>query len=93
MEDNQLIQNSGFEYTPLKGVNIKNAIVTVICTASIVGSVLMSYYGIMGKIDNNNYNQQTAQKITDLRLITLQDQITIINHRLDEMMTENEAKK
>ena len=75
----------GFEFTALKGANVKNLVVTVICTATIVWSIGLAYNGIISKISDVNNAQGNYQKINDLQISILKDEVVIINKRLDAL--------
>lgn len=64
----------GAEYTPIRGANIKNWIVTISCTAAIVWAVGLAYSGL-----------KSDQQLTDLRLKVLEAQMTIIQQQLREI--------
>jgi len=70
----QEITTQGIEHTQLKGLTIKNMIVTILCTASIVGTILGTFYGL-----RNDY------ALMDLRLKVAEAQITIINQQLSDL--------
>lgn len=64
----------GFEHTALRGITIKNMIVTIFCTATIVASVMTTYFQLRG-----------VQEIQELRLKMLEDHQKVIDHRIDEL--------
>lgn len=64
----------GFEHIALRGITIKNMIVTVVCTATLVITV-MNY---KGAIEREN-------ALIELRVHTIEDQIQIIQKEISEL--------
>jgi len=75
----------GFEHNQIKGITIKNMIVTVVCTASIVASVTTAYFGITNSISSIGYKQEEQNKIIDLRIRTLEDQQKLIREEIRDL--------
>lgn len=77
----------GFEHSELKGVTLKNMIVTIACTATIVATGVGAYSGIQKSIDNLGYRQDEQNKLIDLRIRTLEDQQKLMNIEIRELQT------
>lgn len=75
----------GAEHTQIKGFTIKNMVVTVICAMTICTTGLKAYQGIIDKMNDNNANQNTYNKITDLRLKAMEDRQAIIEIQLEAL--------
>lgn len=75
----------GIEYTEVKGVNIRNAVITIVCTGSIVCSVCMSYFGLKGDISDIRKDQTTSDRIVDVRIRALEVQISLLQSRVEDM--------
>jgi len=73
------------EHRELKGITIKNLLVTIISTASIVASVVTSYLQLKNDIHDIKINQETQYRIYDIRLKVLETNVTVLQHRVDEM--------
>ena len=85
---------TGFEQTQIKGFNVRNVIIIVCCTASIVFSIAVSYFGLKQDISQIKSNQETADKITDLRLKIVEAQVTLIQGQVSDLQREkNELPK
>ena len=69
---------TAIEHTELKGITIRNMIVTVISTASIVASVMTTYYGLKGDITEIKSSQETETRINNIRLKMLEGQVTVL---------------
>jgi hypothetical protein len=78
----------GFEHTALRGITIKNMIVTIVCTATIVISVMATYQGLRSDMNSQNLNQNNQNKIFELRIKIIEDEVSIINNRIDELKTD-----
>jgi hypothetical protein len=73
----------GYEHTALRGITIKNMIVTVFCTASIVVSVMSTYFSLRDDIKDSKADQATQNKIFELRLKIVEAQIIIIQNQVE----------
>lgn len=69
---------TAIEHTELKGITIRNMIVTVISTASIVASVMTTYYGLKNDILEIKNSQETETRINNIRLKMLEGQVTVL---------------
>ncbi len=69
---------TAIEHTELKGITIRNMIVTVISTASIVASVMTTYYGLKNDIQEIKSSQETETRINNIRLKMLEGQVTVL---------------
>ena len=83
----------GLEHSILKGYTIKNMMVTIISTASIVATVMGSYFNLKSTMSLDRADQNTHNQITELRLKVLEDKQIIIQHEIDEIKEEEEADK
>lgn len=75
----------GFEHSQLRGITIKNMIVTVVCTATIVASVMGTYFGITQKMSDISHTQEQNNQIMDLRIRTLEDQQKLIREQIRDL--------
>ena len=69
---------TAIEHTELKGITIRNMIVTVISTASIVASVMTTYYGLKNDIMEIKSTQETETSINNIRIKMLEGQVTLL---------------
>jgi len=70
--------NTKIEDAPLRGVSISTLRAIIIGTATTVGSILFSYYGIKSVIQKVMYESETADKIFDVRIKAVELQIETI---------------
>lgn len=75
----------GFEHSQLKGITIKNMIVTVVCTASLVITIMGAYNGLKESMTEQRLRQDTQNQLIDLRLKAVEDQQTIIRQQIKEI--------
>jgi len=78
----------GFEHNQLRGITIKNMIVTIVCTASIVVSVMTTYFNLKSGQDAIQYTQDKQNIVTDLRLRAIEAQIVVINKQIEELQKD-----
>jgi hypothetical protein len=69
---------TAIEHTELKGITIRNMIVTVISTASIVASVMTTYYGLKNDIMEIKSTQETETRVNNIRIKMLEGQVTLL---------------
>ena len=75
----------GFEHSQLKGITIKNMIVTVVCTASLVVTIMGAYSGLKESMTEQRLRQDTQNQLIDLRLKAVEDQQIIIRQQIKEI--------
>jgi len=73
------------EHRELKGITIKNLLVTIVSTASIVASVMTSYLQLKSDIHDIKISQETQNRIYDIRLKVLETQVSVLQHQVDEI--------
>lgn len=74
---------TAIEHQELKGITLKNLIVTVLSTASIVASVMTTYFGLKNDIRDIRASQETEAKINNIRIKVLEDQVTLLQKQVD----------
>ncbi|SHM51758.1 hypothetical protein [Mucilaginibacter sp. OK098] len=74
---------TAIENHQIKGITIKNVVVTIISTASIVASVVTTYFGLKADIQSIKSSQETEEKITNLRVTVLENQVTLLQKEMD----------
>lgn len=70
------------EHHQLKGITVKNVIVTIISTASIVASVMTTYFGLKSEIQAINADRITEARLTNLRLKILENEVTLLQKEI-----------
>jgi hypothetical protein len=73
------------EHKELKGITLKNLLVTIISTASIVASVMTTYFQLKGDIHDVRISQETQSRVYDIRLRVLETQVTVLQRQVDEI--------
>jgi len=73
------------EHKELKGITLKNLLVTIISTASIVASVMTTYSQLKGDIHDVRISQETQSRVYDIRLRVLETQVTVLQRQVDEI--------
>jgi hypothetical protein len=76
---------TAIEHRELKGITIRNLIVTIVSTASIVASVMTTYFQLKNDIRDIRLDQQTQHRIDDIRLKVLENQVAVLQRRVDDM--------
>jgi hypothetical protein len=73
---------TAIEHRELKGITVKNLVVTLMSTASIVASVMTTYFGLKNDIADIKAEQTTETRINNVRLKILEDQIAVLQKQL-----------
>jgi hypothetical protein len=76
---------TAIEHQELKGITLKNLIVTVISTASIVASVMTTYFNLKNDIISIKTSHETEAKINNIRLKVLEDNVALLQKAVDEI--------
>jgi hypothetical protein len=75
------------EHRELKGITVRNLIVTIVSTASIVASVMTTYFQLKQDVNNIRLNQETQNRVNDVRLKVLENQVAVLQRQVDEIKT------
>lgn len=67
-----------FEHREIRGITIRNMIVTIASTISIVISVMTGYFQLKGDIQDIRSSQETQMRVTELRLKVIENQVAIL---------------
>ena len=77
------------EHSELKGITIKNLLVTIFSTASIVASVMTTYIQLKDDIHDIKISQETQSRIYDIKLKVLETEVAVLQHRVDEISKDH----
>lgn len=83
---------TAIEHRELKGITIKNLIVTVASTASIVISVMTTYFQLKSDIHDVRTTQETQARINEIRLKVLEGNVAVLQQEVDELMIKKSPK-
>jgi len=76
---------TSIEHRQLKGITIKNIVVTIISTASIVTSVMASYFQLQSDISEVKVQQEAQTRINEVRLRVLEGQVTVLQREVEDI--------
>ena len=76
------------EHKELKGITIKNIAVTILSTASIVASVMTSYFNLKSDVSDLRLRQETTDRISEIRLKVLENRVNILQQEVQEIKEE-----
>lgn len=79
-----------FEHREIRGITIKNMMVTIASTISIVVSVMTGYFQLKGDIKDIRSLQETQSRINEIRLKVLEGQVNVLQQEVQEL---KEGKK
>ncbi|MBB5395641.1 hypothetical protein [Mucilaginibacter sp. AK015] len=76
---------TSIEHRQLKGITIKNIVVTILGTASIVTSVLTTFFQLKGEISEVKIQQEAQNRINEVRLKVLEEQVAVLQNKVEEI--------
>ncbi|SDE88834.1 hypothetical protein SAMN05216464_110196 [Mucilaginibacter pineti] len=76
---------TGIEHTQLRGITIKNMIVTIVSTAGIVISVMTSYFALKSDISEVKSNTETTTRVNEVRLKMLESQVALLQQEVNQL--------
>jgi hypothetical protein len=79
---------TAIEHKELKGITVKNLVVTIISTASIVVSVMTTYFQLKNDIHDVKTTQDTESRINEIRLKLLEGDVAVLQREVDEIKNE-----
>lgn len=79
---------TAIEHKELKGITIRNLVVTIVSTASIVASVMATYFQLKDSIHDLEINQKTQNRVNEIRLKVLENQVAVLQHEVDELKAQ-----
>jgi cell division protein FtsL len=74
-----------FEHRELKGITIKNIVVTILSTASIVVSVMTTYFELKGDIRDLKTRQDAQTRVNEIRLKVLEGQVALLQREVEDI--------
>jgi hypothetical protein len=83
---------TAIEHRELKGITIRNIIVTLFGTASIVASVTTSYFRLKSDINEMRTMQDSQSRINELRLKVLEGNVAILQQEVQKINDKNQLK-
>jgi hypothetical protein len=76
---------TAIEHKELKGITIKNIIVTIISTASIVVSVMTTYFNLKSDMSELQEHQETTERVNEIRLKVLESQVSLLQQEVQQI--------
>src|ERR1700761_5523513 len=77
------------EHKELRGITIRNLMVTVMSTASIVASVMTTYYGLKDDIHKISATQETQSRVYEIRLKMLETETALLQQQVTGLKTSS----
>ena len=84
---------TSIEHQQLKGITIKSLLVTIFSTASIVASVMTSYFQLKDDIHDVKIAQETEARVNNIRLKVLESEVAILQQQVNETRIERVVPK
>jgi hypothetical protein len=76
------------EEREIKGITLKNILVTFISTISIVGSIMFNYFQLKGDIQDVKSTQETTNRVNEIRLKVLESQVSLLQDQVREITSK-----
>lgn len=82
---------TAIEHQELKGITVKNIIVTVVSTASIVASVMTTYFNLKNDMTDLRSKQETTDRVNEIRLKVLENEVNILQQQVQEIKNNKQT--
>jgi len=76
---------TAIEQRELKGITIKNIIVTIFSTASIVASIMTTYFNLKSDVAELRNKQEITDRVNEIRLKLLESQVAVLQQEVQEI--------
>jgi hypothetical protein len=73
------------EHNELRGITLKNLAVTIVSTASIVVSVMTTYFQLKADIQTVKTSQDSQTRVNEIRLKVVEGQIAVLQREIEEI--------
>jgi heme exporter protein D len=73
------------EHREIRGITLKNIVVTVISTVSIVVTVMTSYFQLKSNLQEVRVIQETQNRVNEVRLKILENQVSVLQQEVNEI--------
>ena len=73
------------EHREIKGITLKNILVTVLSTISIVMSVMTTYFQLKSDIKDVRSIQETQARVNEIRLKVLEGQVAVLQQDVNKL--------
>lgn len=76
---------TSIEHRQLRGITVKNLVVTIISTASIVASVMTTYFQLKSDINDVKMQQEAQTRVNEIRLKVLEGQVALLQTEVEQL--------
>jgi hypothetical protein len=83
---------TAIEHKELKGITLKNLIFTIFSTASIVISVMTTYFQLKNDIYEIKTIQSTESRVNEIRLKVLESNVAVLQQEVAEIKNAKQFK-
>ncbi|SDP49156.1 hypothetical protein SAMN05428975_1444 [Mucilaginibacter sp. OK268] len=73
------------EHREIKGITLKNILVTVLSTISIVMSVMTTYFQLKSDIKDVRSTQEIQSRVNEIRLKVLEGQVAVLQQDVNKL--------
>jgi hypothetical protein len=83
---------TAIEHQELKGITVKNIVVTIVSTASIVASVMTTFFNLKSDVNELRSRQETTDRVNEIRLKLLESQVAVLQQEVQEIKYKQTSK-
>ena len=80
---------TAIEHKELKGITIRNLVVTIFSTASIVASVMATYFQLKNDVHDVSLKQETQARVSEVRLKVLEGEVAVLQRQVDDIRSHS----
>lgn len=75
---------TAIEHKELKGITLRNLIITVASTISIVASVMTTYFNLKSDLQEQKAQVEITNRVYDIRLKVLEAQVALLQQEVND---------
>jgi hypothetical protein len=84
---------TAIEHRELKGITARLLVVTIVSTASIVASVMTTYFNLKTSIQEVKASQEIEARVNNIRIKILENQVAILQTEVQEIQNGDKEYK
>jgi hypothetical protein len=76
---------TAIEHHEIRGITVKNMVVTAVSAISIMASVMTTYFNLKSDVSDVRATQETQTRVNDIRLKLLESQVGLLQQEVHEL--------
>ncbi|HVW97498.1 MAG TPA: hypothetical protein VHA56_16110 [Mucilaginibacter sp.] len=76
---------TAIEHQQIRGITVKNIIVTIVSFVTVTASVMTTYYSLRDDIKDVRATQETTNRVNEIRLKLLESHVALLEQEFHEL--------